>query len=115
MAWRDSRASRRRLALFSLSIVFGIAALVALGSGSASLARAMRVQAKALLGADLILTSRAPFSAGLDQALAALGGEEARDDSLASMLVFPGTQGAPSAASWKSGPWRAISRFTAIL
>src|ERR1035438_2420582 len=32
MAWRDSRASRRRLILFSLSVVFGIAALVALGS-----------------------------------------------------------------------------------
>ena len=56
MAWRDSRASRRRLVLFSLSIVFGIAALVALGSGSASLARAMRLQAKGLLGADLALT-----------------------------------------------------------
>jgi putative ABC transport system permease protein len=94
MAWRDSRASRRRLALFSLSIVFGIAALVALGSGSASLARAMRVQAKGLLGADLILTSRAPFSVGLERALAALGGAEARDDSLASMMVFPSDGGA---------------------
>jgi putative ABC transport system permease protein len=94
MAWRDSRASRRRLALFSLSIVFGIAALVALGSGSASLARAMRVQAKALLGADLILTSRAPFSAGVERAVAAFGGAEARDDSLASMMVFPDSGGA---------------------
>ncbi len=94
MAWRDSRASRRRLALFSLSIVFGIAALVALGSGSASLARAMRIQAKGLLGADLVLTSRQPFSAGLEQALAALGDAEARDDSLASMMVFPGAGGA---------------------
>ena len=93
MAWRDSRASRRRLALFSLSIVFGIAALVALGSGSASLERAMRVQAKGLLGADLILTSRLPFSAGLERALAGLGGGEARDDSLASMMIFPGANG----------------------
>ena len=32
MAWRDSRASRRRLFLFSLSIVLGVAALVAIGS-----------------------------------------------------------------------------------
>ena len=30
MAWRDSRASRRRLLLFSLSVVLGIAALVAI-------------------------------------------------------------------------------------
>ncbi len=94
MAWRDSRASRRRLFLFSLSIVFGIAALVALGSGSASLTRAMRVQAKGLLGADLVLTSRAPFSAALDRALAALPAEQARDESLASMMTFPRADGA---------------------
>ena len=32
MAWRDTRASRRRLLLFSLAIVLGVAALVAVGS-----------------------------------------------------------------------------------
>jgi putative ABC transport system permease protein len=32
MAWRDSRASRRRLVLVSLSVVLGIAALVGIGS-----------------------------------------------------------------------------------
>ena len=32
MAWRDTRASRRRLLLFSLAIVLGVAALVAIGS-----------------------------------------------------------------------------------
>jgi putative ABC transport system permease protein len=94
MAWRDSRASRRRLFLFSLSIVFGIAALVALGSGSASLTRAMRLQAKGLLGADLVLTSRAPFSPALDRALAALPAEQSRDESLASMMTFPRSDGA---------------------
>jgi putative ABC transport system permease protein len=31
LAWRDTRASRRRLLLFSLSIVLGVAALVAVG------------------------------------------------------------------------------------
>ncbi|MBL9206770.1 MAG: hypothetical protein JNN01_16895, partial [Opitutaceae bacterium] len=48
MAWRDSRASRRRLALFSLSIVLGVAALVAIGSFSANLQQAIEGQAKGL-------------------------------------------------------------------
>ncbi|HEX3729419.1 MAG TPA: FtsX-like permease family protein [Opitutaceae bacterium] len=94
MAWRDSRASRRRLALFSLSIAAGIAALVALGSGSASLARSIRIQAKGLLGADLAVSSRAPLGEPVRQAVAALGGEDARDESFSSMMAFPGAGGA---------------------
>ena len=62
MAWRDSRASRRRLGLYSLSIVLGIAALVAVGSFSENLRRAIGDQTKSLLGADLVVTSRQAFS-----------------------------------------------------
>jgi putative ABC transport system permease protein len=94
MAWRDSRASRRRLLLFSLSIVFGIAALVALGSGSASLTEAIHGQAKGLLGADLILTTRQPLAAAVSRYLSALGGTEARDESFSSLLAFPAAGGA---------------------
>ena len=46
MAWRDSRASRRRLVLFSFSVVLGIAALVAIGSLGSNLERAIDDQAK---------------------------------------------------------------------
>ncbi|HVW20039.1 MAG TPA: FtsX-like permease family protein [Opitutaceae bacterium] len=94
MAWRDSRASRRRLALFSLSIAAGIAALVALGSGSASLARSIRAQARGLLGADLAVSSRSPLPGPVRAAVAALGGEDAREASFSSMAVFPGAGGA---------------------
>jgi putative ABC transport system permease protein len=62
MAWRDSRASRRRLVLFSFSVVLGIAALVAIGSLGSNLERAIDDQAKGLLGADLVITSRAALS-----------------------------------------------------
>ena len=55
MAWRDSRRSRRRLVLFSLSVVLGIAALVAIGSFTANLRQAIEDQAKTLLGADLLV------------------------------------------------------------
>jgi putative ABC transport system permease protein len=94
MAWRDSRASRRRLVLFSLSIVFGIAALVALGSFSVSLASAVRSQSKGLLGADLVVTSRTPFSPAVQRYLDSLGGSQARGVSFTSMLLFPGSGGA---------------------
>ena len=74
MAWRDSRASRRRLLLFSLSIVLGIAALVAIGSFNANLRRAIDGQARTLLGADLEVTSRAALSDEAETFLASLGG-----------------------------------------
>jgi putative ABC transport system permease protein len=89
MAWRDSRASRRRLVLFSLSVVLGIAALVAIGSFSVNLARAIDTQAKGLLGADLIVISRTAPSPAVQQYLDALNGEQARERGFSSMLVFP--------------------------
>ena len=69
MAWRDSRASRRRLALFSLSIVLGIAALTGIGSLGDNLRRTVELQTKSLLGSDLAVTSRKPF----DEALSSHG------------------------------------------
>ncbi len=93
MAWRDSRASRRRLVLFSLSIVFGIAALVALGSFSVSLASAVRSQSKGLLGADLIVSSRVAFGPAVQRYLDSLGGAQAQGESFTSMLLFPGSGG----------------------
>ncbi|MEN9662814.1 MAG: hypothetical protein RL324_1763 [Verrucomicrobiota bacterium] len=92
MAWRDSRASRKRLALFSLSVVLGIAALVAIGSFSRNLRQAVEDQAKGLLGADLVMESRDPFSAGLQAYVATLG-DVARDQMFSSMAVFPSSGG----------------------
>ncbi len=92
MAWRDSRASRRRLALFSLSVVLGIAALVAIGSFSTNLKLAIDDQAKGLLGADLIIAGRAPLSADAKKYLDGLGVEQAREISFSSMLAFPAAQ-----------------------
>ena len=88
MAWRDSRASRRRLALFSLSVVLGIAALVAIGSFTANLREAINDQARGLLGADLVVTSRQPIVPVVQEYLRSLGGEQAREVSFSSMMVF---------------------------
>lgn len=89
MAWRDSRASRRRLILFSMSVVLGIAALVAIGSFGANLRLAVDEQAKGLLGADLVITGRNPPSEAAQKHLAGLGAELARDMAFSSMMVFP--------------------------
>ncbi len=93
MAWRDSRASRRRLALFSLSIVLGVAALVAIGSFGANLRRAIDGQAKTLLGADLAVQSRSALSPEAHAFLDGLGGERAEEVVFASMVVFPSAGG----------------------
>ncbi len=96
MAWRDSRRSRRRLLLSASSIVMGVAALVAIGSFAANLRSAIAGQSKALLGADLAVESRQPFSPELEKTMQELAGEsgQSRETALASMVVFPGKNGA---------------------
>ncbi len=90
MAWRDSRTARRRLVLFSLSIVLGVAALVAIGSFSANLQSAIDDQSKGLLGADLEVKSRSGLTPEAEAFLNSIGGEARSDEiSFASMVVFP--------------------------
>ena len=89
MAWRDSRASRRRLALVSLSVVLGIAALVGIASFGDNLARTIELQTKVLLGSDLSVTSPKPFPEATLAYFRTLGGEFSREVSLNSMISFP--------------------------
>jgi len=89
MARRDSRASRRRLLLYSLSVVLGIAALVAIGSFGANVRRAIQSEAKGLLGADLFVTAPAPLTPAVMDSLRSLGGEVAREQMFSSMMTFP--------------------------
>ena len=93
MAWRDTRASRRRLLLFSLAIVLGVAALVAVGSLRDNLRFAIEEQTKTLLGADLTVTARAKLEGEAEKFVTGLGGEQAREISFNSMLVLPDGSG----------------------
>src|SRR5690625_7168744 len=88
MAWRDSRSSRRRLLLFSLAIIFGVAALVAIRSFGHNLEETIQIQSKALLGADLVVGSRQPFSPELEKEFANLGTRQAEETSFSSMAYF---------------------------
>ncbi len=93
MAWRDSRSSRRRLLLFSISISLGVAALIAIGLFRASLAQAIDEQARSLLGADLVVESSRPFTAEQEQMLRSLGETQAREVRFRTMARFPKSGG----------------------
>jgi putative ABC transport system permease protein len=62
MAWREGRAAHRRTLFLTLAIAVGVGALVAINSFTDNLRESVRRQAQALLGADLALSSGAPFS-----------------------------------------------------
>jgi putative ABC transport system permease protein len=87
MAWRDGRASRKKLLLFSTSIILGIAALVAAGSLGANLREAVAEQSKTLLGADLAIGSREPLTQESEKLIAAIpAAAQSRQTSFNSML-----------------------------
>lgn len=73
MAWRETRASRRRLLLFGSAISIGVATLVAIRSFTANVEDAVHRQARELLGADLLLTSTRPFTQPIEALLDSLG------------------------------------------
>jgi len=94
MAWRDSRGSRKRLLLAVLAIALGIAALVAIASFRANVQEAVQQQAKSLLGADLAISSRQPFSSEAETLIDSIAGEQTRETSFSSMAYFPKSDGA---------------------
>ncbi len=89
MAWRDSRTQRKRLVIFSLSIIAGISALVAIHALKASAQRGIEKQAKALLGSDLHISSRHPFSEEEIERLSEQAESVSREVTFSSMLYFP--------------------------
>jgi putative ABC transport system permease protein len=79
MAWRDTRASRRRLVLFSFTIVLGIAALVAVGSFGSNLRQAVRGQPQTLLGADISIGLGSAPTAEFQHYVDSLGAQQGRE------------------------------------
>lgn len=89
MAWRDSRTQRVRLVVFSLAIVSGIAAMVAIHSLKASVESGIAGQAKELLGSDLQVSSRQPLAVADAAGLNRLAARSSREVSFPSMMRFP--------------------------
>jgi putative ABC transport system permease protein len=98
LAWRESRAARRRLLLLVGSVAAGVAALVAINGFTENLSVSVTAQAKALLGADLSFSSSRPFSNRVDRLFDTLttgapAGGAARVTSFAGMAYVPRTRG----------------------
>jgi putative ABC transport system permease protein len=89
MAWRDSRKNRSRLLLFISSIIFGIAALVAIYSFGYNLKKDVDNQAATLIGADLTISSNRPADTSVRAMLNTLGDRRSQELNFASMIYFP--------------------------
>ena len=89
MAWRDTRRSRGKLALFAFSVIFGVAALVAVNSLRSNLESEVDRQSKALLGSDLEFRSSEPFDDKAEELFSSLNASgEAIDTRLSTMALF---------------------------
>ncbi len=89
MAWRDGKASTKRLGLFMGSIILGIMALVAIQSFSENLRNNIALQSKAIMGADYLIDSRQVPNERVMEIIDSLGGAEGREVNFASMAAFP--------------------------
>src|SRR3954469_23716965 len=96
MALRELKATPRRLLLLTSTVAVGVAALVAINSYTDNLRDSVRQQARSLLGADLSLVSRQPFSRRVESLLDTLSrsSESARVTSFSGMAYVPRTAGA---------------------
>lgn len=93
MAWRDGKASIKKLLLFMASIVLGIAAVVSIQSFSENLKSNIALQSKSLMGSDFKIDSdKAPNETVLT-IIDSLGGADAKEIGFASMAAFPNKQG----------------------
>jgi putative ABC transport system permease protein len=93
MAWRDSRRNRSRLMLFVSSIIFGIAALVAIYSFGFNLRKDVDTQAATLIGADLTISTNKPVDSSMQPLIDSLGDRRSQERSFASMILFPKSKG----------------------
>ena len=91
MAWRDARRGLKPLLLAMLCVVLGVASVVTAYSFRDNLHSSIRTQSKSLLGADLTIESREPFSPDDEALIASIGGEQSRQISFSSMVYFPET------------------------
>lgn len=88
MAWRDWRASRKKLYLIIASIVLGISAVVAIQSFGTNLVQKIKEDSKSLMGADYIVSARQRPTPKVIQIVDSLG-YKAREINFASMAFFP--------------------------
>ncbi len=88
MAYRDSRRGMLRLLLSMSCVVLAVALVVLAFSFQENLLASIQSQSKSLLGADLALDSREPFSKDDEKLFHSLGGDQSRQVGFTSMVTF---------------------------
>ncbi|HLT51378.1 MAG TPA: FtsX-like permease family protein, partial [Arenibacter sp.] len=88
MAWRDGKASARKLTLFMASIVLGIAAVVSIQSFGDNLKKNISIQSRSLMGADFIIDLKQPPNERVLAIMDSLGGASAKEINFPSMASF---------------------------
>src|SRR5690606_35173004 len=88
MAWRDGKASARKLTLFMASIVLGIAAVVSIQSFGDNLKKNISIQSRSLMGADFIIDLKQPPNERVLAFMDSLGGPSATEINFPSMASF---------------------------
>src|ERR1041384_2034304 len=91
IALRDSRRGLKPLLLSMSSVILAVAAVVAAFSLRDNLQSNIQPQSKSLLGADLALDSREPFSPDDEALFRSIGGDQSRQVGFTSMAFFPRT------------------------
>lgn len=89
MAYRDSRRGLPRLLLSMSCVVLAVALVVLAFSFRENLLASIQSQSKSLLGADLALDSREPFSKDDEHLFHTLGGDQSKQIGFTSMATFP--------------------------
>lgn len=86
MAWRDGRRDLVRLLIFASAVVTGVAGLSGIHGLRSSFDRALELESRTLLGSDLQVSSRVPFSVAAREVLAGLSAEVATEVAFSTML-----------------------------
>src|SRR5262249_25846605 len=89
MALREMRHGLQPLTLSMLCVIFGVTSVVVAYSFRDNVTSSIRLQSKSLLGADLALDSRQPFSPDDETLIHSLAGDQSRQIGFSSMAYFP--------------------------
>lgn len=94
LARREARSSWKRIGLYMSSITLGVAALVAINSFRQSMTASVEQESRALLGADLRLSSSRPFTPPIQAIIDSAGRqyELSSITNLVSMVAAPRTE-----------------------
>lgn len=92
MALREMRRGVKPLLLSMLCVILAVMSVVVAYSFRDNVQSTIRLQSKSLLGADLALESRQPFTAEDEALFRSLGGDQSRQIGFSSMAYFPASR-----------------------